>query len=125
MYGVRMYFKTRKQYLRAKSMRQSPTDAERLVWEHLRARRLDGYKFRRQMPIDGFIVDFACFRSKLVVELDGGQHMERVVHDEFRTAVITRNGYEVLRFWNGEVFENLEGVLETILVHLQRKGGER
>ena len=106
-------------------MRQSPTDAERLVWEHLRARRLDGYKFRRQMPIDGFIVDFACFRSKLVVELDGGQHMERMVRDEFRTAVINRNGYEVLRFWNGEVFENLEGVLETILVHLQRKGGER
>ena len=115
-----MYFKSSKQYRRAKSMREIPTEAESLMWDRLRARRLGGHKFRRQMPIDRFIVDFACFRSKLVVELDGGQHGEQAAYYEFRTTVINRNGYEVLRFWNSEVFGNLEGVLEMILVHLQK-----
>ena len=100
-------------------MRQDPTDAEKLMWERLRAKRLNGYKFRRQMPIDRFIVDFACFDSKLVVKLDGGQHDKRVAYDEMRTSVINREGFRVLRFWNDEVFENLDGVLTTILSHLE------
>ena len=102
-------------------MRSNPTDAEKLLWEKLRAKRLNGHKFRRQMPIDSFIVDFACFASKLVVELDGGQHDEGSSYDDFRTAVINREGYRVIRFWNDEVFENMDGVLLTILANL----GER
>ena len=103
-------------------MREVPTEAENLMWDRLRARRLGGHKFRRQMPIDRFIVDFACFESRLAVELDGGQHGEQASYDEFRTSVIKREGYRVLRFWNSEVFENLEGVLETNLFHLLQIG---
>ena len=99
-------------------MRADPTDAEKLLWDKLRAKRLNGHKFRRQMPIDNFIVDFACFKSKLVIELDGGQHDEQSSYDEFRTAVINREGYRVIRFWNDEVFENIDGVLSTILSNL-------
>ena len=119
LYGAYMYFKSGKQYRLAKSMRQEPTNAEKLMWDRLRAKRLAGHKFRRQMPIDRFIVDFACFESKLVVELDGGQHAEQARYDEFRTSVINRKGYRVLRFWNSEVFENMEGVLATILANLE------
>ena len=100
-------------------MRQAPTDAENLMWGRLRARRLNGHKFRRQMPIDRYIVDFACFESKLVVELDGGQHHEQSAYDESRTLLINNAGYRVLRFWNNDVFENLEGVLSTILEYLE------
>ncbi len=102
-------------------MRQDPTDAEKLIWDRLRAKRLNGYKFRRQMPIDRFIVDFACFDRKLVVELDGGQHDEHATYDQMRTSVINREGYRVLRFWNNEVFDDLDGVLTTILAHLQQE----
>ncbi len=113
-----MYFKSSRQYRRAKNMRADPTDAEKLLWEKLRAKRLNGHKFRRQMPIDSFIVDFACFKSKLVIELDGGQHDEQSSYDEFRTAVINQEGYRVIRFWNDVVFENTDGVLSTILSNL-------
>lgn len=101
-------------------MREAPTQAEELMWEQLRAKRLGGHKFRRQMPIEGFIVDFACFASKLVVELDGEEHRDRAVYDEFRTRVINKSGYRVLRFWNHEVFEDLDGVLAVIRVELER-----
>ena len=100
-------------------MRQEPTNAEKLMWDRLRAKRLDGHKFSRQMPIDRFIVDFACFESKLVVELDGAQHEEQAAYDEFRASVINQKGYRMLRFWNNEVFENMDGVLATILSHLE------
>ena len=101
-------------------MREAPTQAEELMWEQLRAKRLGGYKFRRQVPIEGFIADFACFASKLVVELDGEQHRDRAVYDEFRKRVINKSGYRVLRFWNHEIFEDLDGVLAVIRVELER-----
>ncbi|MFH1026486.1 MAG: DUF559 domain-containing protein, partial [Pseudomonadota bacterium] len=75
---------------------------------------LEGAKFRRQQPIEAYIVDFVSFDKRIVVELDGGQHAENPEYDEQRDACLRRNGFEVLRFWNNEVFENIEGVLEVI-----------
>ena len=90
------------------------TAAERRLWSLLRHRRLQGYKFRRQHPVAGFIVDFANTRHRLVIEADGGQHNENPADDR-RTARLEREGWRVLRFWNNEVLENPEGVLMAIL----------
>ncbi|WP_295613326.1 endonuclease domain-containing protein [uncultured Lamprocystis sp.] len=92
------------------------TDAERRLWYHLRAGRL-GVHFRRQAPIGPYIVDFAAIDRCLVVELDGGQHAEpdQADYDKARTAYLEGRGFRVLRFWNNEVLENTEGVLERIL----------
>jgi very-short-patch-repair endonuclease len=81
----------------------------------LRGRRLDGFKFRRQVPIDRFFADFACVEAKLVVELDGGQHADRLVYDAERTRVIEACGWQVIRFWNHQVQKETEGVIHTIL----------
>jgi len=88
------------------------TDAERLLWNRVRANQL-GIKFRRQQPLENYVVDFICCEKKLIVELDGGQHFENdkdVQRDNFLKA----RGYKVLRFWNNEVMRNIEGVLEVI-----------
>jgi len=85
----------------------------------LRNRQLGGYKFRRQYPIDRYIADFVCAEAKLVIELDGGQHAIRTAEDGERTAALERAGRQVIRFWNGEVFENAQGVAETILHTIQ------
>ncbi len=103
---------------RARSLRSAQTEAEARLWRALRNRRLDGFKFRRQFPIDRFIADFACIDAKLVVEVDGGLHAEQLDYDAQRTAVLESCGFHVLRFWNGEVFDNLDGVVETIRRHL-------
>lgn len=102
----------------AKALRTNQTDAELKVWQALRAGRLMGYKFKRQVPVGDFIVDFVCFEQKLIVELDGGQHMgsER---DVIRDARLNTMGFRVLRFWNNEVMQNIEGVLVVILQYLQ------
>jgi very-short-patch-repair endonuclease len=100
--------------LRAKSMRTEMTDAERALWLQLRAHRLDGLKFRRQTPIGRYIVDFVCHEQRLVVELDGGQHADSQ-RDVTRDRWLESKGYRVLRFWNSDVFQNREGVLETIV----------
>jgi very-short-patch-repair endonuclease len=102
----------------ARTMRAKPTDAEHRLWQHLRAGRLPNFKFRRQQPLGNFIVDFVCLEARLIVELDGGQHNGSAT-DVARDAWLTSQGLVVLRFWNNEVFENLEGVLERILVQLQ------
>ena len=99
---------------RAKTLRNNATDHERLLWLELRSRRLDGYKFSRQIPVGPFICDFVCRRKMLVIELDGGQHSANVEADAARTRFIESAGYRVLRFWNHEVGENLEGVLCAI-----------
>ena len=99
--------------LRAQQLRNSATRAERLLWRHLSRRQLDGHKFSRQMPIGPYICDFLCREARLVVEVDGGQHADSKP-DQARTAFIEREGYRVIRFWNNEVTENLEGVLLTI-----------
>jgi very-short-patch-repair endonuclease len=100
--------------LRAKSMRTEMTDAERTLWMQLRAHRLDGLRFRRQTPIGQYIVDFVCHERRLVVELDGGQHADSQ-HDARRDRWLESKGYRVLRFWNSDVFQNRDGVLETIV----------
>jgi very-short-patch-repair endonuclease len=88
------------------------TDAEALLWSRLRGGRLRGTKFRRQHPVAGFIADFACEDARLVIEVDGGQHNESV--DAPRTATIEAAGYSLLRFWNHDVIENLDGVVAEI-----------
>lgn len=105
---------------RARLLRKNATDAETLLWYRLRARRL-GYKFRRQHRILGYIADFSCFERRLIVELDGGQHLERVAYDACRTAKLERVGYRVLRFWNDEVLQQTEAVLEAILLALHEE----
>ena len=106
---------------RARSLRRRATDAERLLWSRLRGRRLAGYKFRRQVPICDYIVDFACFDKRLIVELDGGHHGFDVNlrHDEIRRVRIESKGFKVLRFWNYQVFADIDGVLESILGELE------
>ena len=105
----------------AKRLRAERTLAEHRSWMRLRARQLDGCHFRHQSPIGGSIVDFACRRRRLVVEVDGGQHTERRQTDATRTAWLERRGYKVIRFWNHEVLENIEGVIETILAALRER----
>ncbi len=97
----------------ARRLRRDATNVERVLWFALRER-LPAWKFRRQHPIGGRVVDFACPERKLAIELDGGQHALREEADERRSAELTQRGYRVIRFWNNEVLDNLEGVLEAI-----------
>lgn len=103
---------------RAQQLRNNATDAERLLWRHLRGRQLNGFKFSRQMPVGPFICDFTCRERRLIVELDGGQHAESTT-DLPRTAFLETQGYRVIRFWNNDVLENVEGVLTIIAAALQ------
>ena len=96
----------------ARRLRVDQTEAEERLWHYLRSRRLEGEKFVRQLQIDHFVADFACRTARLAIELDGGQHdAER---DAARTAIIDKYGYRVLRFWNGDLLTNTDGVLEAI-----------
>jgi very-short-patch-repair endonuclease len=98
----------------AKQLRNNATDAERLLWRYLRNSQLDNIKFRRQQPVENYIVDFASFHPKLIIELDGSQHTENHLYDQQRDTCLRKNGFTVLRFWNNDIFENIEGVLEQI-----------
>jgi len=98
----------------AKSLRKDSTEAEMLLWRHLKAKRFCGYKFRRQEPIGKFIADFVCFETKIIIELDGVQHKESRERDQERDRWLEENGFKVLRFWNNELFESLESVLNSI-----------
>ena len=108
----------------ARRLRRDQTDAERVLWFRLRDRRLAGWKFRRQAPIDRYVVDFVCADARLIVELDGGQHTERAEQDAARTAILQSMGYLVLRFWDNDVLANTDGVVETILNTLQQQAPE-
>jgi very-short-patch-repair endonuclease len=103
---------------RAKQMR-STTEAEHRLWQLLRAKRLAGYRFKRQLAIDEHIVDFVCIQKRLIVEADGGQHSEND-HDKNRDAYLRSQGFALLRFWNNDIFTNEEGVLTSILSALER-----
>ena len=107
---------------RARSLRRNRTEAEAQLWGMLRDRRLVGFKFRRQVPIGRYVVDFACFDALLVVELDGSQHFESV-RDVRRDAELRARGFEVLRVWNNEIWDNRDGVLEGVLAALVRRTG--
>ena len=104
---------------RARELRVNSSDAERKLWSVISNRRLEGYKFRRQHPIDRYFADFACVEAKLIVEIDGRQHIERAAYDAERTRVLEVCGWQVLRFWNNEVLQNLDGVGEAILAALR------
>jgi very-short-patch-repair endonuclease len=98
----------------ARSLRRQMTDAEAKPWRALRNRTFAGCKFRRQVPIGPYVVDFISHERRLVIELDGGQHGDQLAYDAARTRRIERDGYRVLRFWNNDVLRNIEGVLQVI-----------
>jgi very-short-patch-repair endonuclease len=98
----------------ARELRTQSTDAERLLWRHLKAKQLEGLKFRRQEQIGRFIVDFVCYEKALILEADGGQHAMEQEKDAERTRWLNAQGFTVLRFWNHEILTNIEGVMETI-----------
>lgn len=98
-----------------RELRLQSTDAERLLWRHLRNRNLCGLKFRRQVPLGDYIADFVCMEQRLIIELDGGQHIETATQDKERTFTLERAGFGVLRFWNDDVLMQTEAVLESIL----------
>lgn len=99
---------------RARSLRQNQTPAEICLWGHLRDRRIHDFKFRRQVTIGPYIVDFLCHEARLVVELDGSQHRDQAAYGMQRTRYLEKCGFHVLRYWNNEVMQNEEGVLEGI-----------
>ena len=98
----------------AKKLRSDMTDAERRLWYRLRAHRFDGHKFKRQVPIGHYVVDFACLGRKLIIEVDGGQHADNA-DDAVRDSYLRSQGFHVLRFWNNDVLKNTDGVLEMIV----------
>jgi len=106
--------------LRARELRRNATDAERKLWQTIRRRQVEGFRFRRQVPLGPYIVDFACLSARLIVELDGGQHTEdeNIMKDESRTAWLNGQGFRVIRFWNLDVLKNVEGVWESIAAAL-------
>ena len=118
----------------ARRLRKEQTDAERKLWFALRNRQLSSFKFRRQHEMGPYIADFCCPQRKLVVELDGSQHAEQALKDQKRTLDINQMGYQVLRFWDHEVLQELDTVLEAIRLALgdphpsplpERERGER
>ncbi|WP_328805526.1 DUF559 domain-containing protein [Sphingomonas albertensis] len=100
---------------RARDLRNEATNAEQMLWRQLKGSRLQDLKFSRQMPIAGYFADFVCRSHKLIVELDGSQHVEAQPHDDVRTKQLEATGYRVIRFWNNDLTSNMPGVLETIL----------
>ncbi|MEO6365257.1 MAG: endonuclease domain-containing protein [Luteimonas sp.] len=101
----------------ARHLRKNMTGAEQILWRVLRSRALTGFKFRRQHPVGPYIVDFACLQASLVIEVDGGQHCDST-SDARRDQYLRSRKFDVLRFWNNEVLDNIEGVCDVILLHL-------
>jgi very-short-patch-repair endonuclease len=99
-------------------MRREPTEAEAAMWRVLRDRRLKGVKFRRQVPFRNFILDFVCFERRVVVEVDGSQHADSV-RDAARDAILAREGFRVMRYWNNDVLQRRDAVLEDLLAKLE------
>jgi len=99
---------------RARELRRLQTDAEQWIWSKLRNRRFVSFKFRRQVPLGPFIVDFACFDRRLIVELDGGQHTQQQEYDCRRTAWLASQGFRVVRIWNHEVWQDADAVEELL-----------
>jgi very-short-patch-repair endonuclease len=105
----------------ARVLRNNATEAERLIWQRLRRRRLGGFRFRRQRPVGRYICDFVCLEAALVVELDGSQHVARASYDATRDAFLRSRGFRVLRFWNGDALARTDSVVETIFEALHRR----
>ena len=98
----------------AKNLRKSSTVAERLLWRHLRAKQVEGYKFRRQEPMGNYVVDFVCFEKRMIIEVDGSQHQIEKDKDNKRDKRFKEQGFRILRFWSNEVIKNTDGVLTVI-----------
>ena len=103
----------------ARRLRRDSTEAEQRLWYYLRSRRLGGFKFRRQVTLGRFIADFACVEARLIVEADGGQHNDK--RDAARTEYLEGLGWKILRFWNNDVLQQTNAVLEVILVACQER----
>ncbi len=98
----------------ARQLRSDATPAEVILWKHLRSRRFEQFKFRRQRPIGKYIVDFVCLGIKLIIELDGESHLKKQERDEERDEWLQEQGYRVLRYWNNQIYDELDSVLEEI-----------
>src|SRR5262249_26771691 len=103
----------------ARQLRKNLTDTERFVWQRIRYRQLGGYKFRRQMSLGPYVVDFVCLECRLILELDGGQHAEQAAEDAIRTRWLQEQGFTVLRFWDHEAMRDWDAVAEVIRRHLR------
>jgi type I restriction enzyme M protein len=108
---------------RARLLRKKATEPERILWRHLRNRNFTGYKFRRQHPLDDYVLDFYCPAAKLAIELDGGGHNYRAgqIHDHIRSECLADQGIIVLRFWNHQVRQELDSVLRAISLALEER----
>lgn len=104
-----------------KQLRRNQTEAELRLWQQLRDRRFQHYKFRRQQILQGYIVDFVCLEKKLIIELDGGQHAEQIEYDMKRSSMLEKNGFRVLRFWDHDMLKNSQIVLNAIYHELLHK----
>jgi len=104
----------------ARELRSNMTPQEYKLWQYLRKRSINNYRFRRQFPIKNYIVDFICREKKLIIEIDGSQHNEEknIQYDSERTLFFEEHGYKVLRFWNKDIDNNIEGVYEEIMKYL-------
>ena len=98
----------------SRTLRHEMTDAEQRLWRHLRMHQMAGVKFRRQHPVEGYILDFACIELMLAIELDGGQHADAIEADTIRTQALNQAGWKVFRFWNNDVLADTEAVLLSI-----------
>jgi very-short-patch-repair endonuclease len=105
----------------ALTMRNDSTKAENMLWQQLRNRQMEGAKFRRQVPLDGYILDFVCMDAKLIIEVDGSQHAESK-RDEARDAYFRSQGFRVMRFWNEEIEQGLDFVCRSILAVIRVQG---
>jgi very-short-patch-repair endonuclease len=113
------YSSSREAILKARMLRFGMTDAEERLWSRIRGNQLDGYRFRRQVPIGQYIVDFACKSAHLAIELDGGQHATAADADATRTEYLQSRGFRVLRFWDNDVLKETDAVLEAIRVGIK------
>ncbi len=104
---------------RARQLRNNMTDAERHLWQYLRNKQLNGHKFRRQFPIGNYIVDFICLDARLIIELDGGQHVENQTYDQTRDQWLKDQGFRILRFWNNDALSQTDAIVEKILGNLE------
>lgn len=114
---------TKTAFNNAKNLRKNQTDAENILWEYLRGNRFYNLKFKRQQPIGKYIADFVCLQYKIIIELDGSQHLDTKEYDDERTNYLRNCGYQVIRIWNNEIFNNIDGVLEYIINALPPRGG--
>jgi len=105
----------------ARKLRINQTEAERRLWSRLRRRQLAGFKFRRQYPFGIYVCDFTCLDARVVVELDGSQHLDQVPHDQHRDSALRASGFRTLRFWNSDVLFRTDSVVEAIYEALHQK----